>query len=76
MSSLRAELVEYVPSHDGKQADMYLVEPNGDRHRVRCLVKPSGTDIGGDGDALEYLNSRYGAATVVHTARGLVLGEL
>lgn len=55
---------------------MYLVEPNGDRHRVRCLVKPSGTDIGGEGDVLAYLNSRYGAAAVVQTAREMVLGTI
>ena len=74
MSQLQGRLVGYVYSPEGKQADILLVEPNGDEHAVRCLVKPSGTDLGGDGETLGYLNNRYGPAIVCGVAKQTVLG--
>jgi hypothetical protein len=38
--SLHARWVQEVPSAEGLQADIILVEPNGDEHPVRCLVRP------------------------------------
>lgn len=61
-----------VASTRGKQAEVWLVEPNGDEHLVRCLVHSSGIEIGGDGDTIAYLNDRYGAAAVSLTARSIV----
>jgi len=61
-----------VASPRGKQAEVWLVEPNGDEHLVRCLVLSSGVEIGGDGDTLAYLNNRYGAAAVSLTAKSVV----
>ena len=73
MGGLNAELVRRVPSPEGPQADVLLVEPNGEKHLVRCLVKPTGTDLGGDGEVLAYLNDRYGPAAVVQSARQVTL---
>ena len=48
---LGARVMRLVDSPDGKQADIMLIEPNGDEHLVRCLCKQDGTmDIGGDGE--------------------------
>ncbi len=72
---LRARVVGLVDSPDGKQADIMLIEPNGDEHLVRCLCKWDGTmDIGGDGEVLAYLNQRYSAEMVGQTARAATLG--
>ena len=71
---LRGRLLRFVPSRDGCQADVALIEPNGDEHDVRCLLKSDGTDLGGDGEVLAYLTRRYGAQAVCLTAQGVVLG--
>ena len=71
---LRARLIRYVPSPDGRQADVALIEPNGDEHQVRCLIRPNGTDICGDGHSLHYLNQKFGDAEVCLAAQGAVLG--
>lgn len=73
--SLRARIVRHVPSLLGKEAVLVLVEPNGDEHQVRCLVKEDGTDVAGNGESLEYLNARYGSQTVSGVARRTVLSE-
>lgn len=76
MAGLTAKLVAYVFSPDGPQADIELVEPNGDAHRVRCLCRGEGTELGeiGDGQGIAYLNERYGPAQVCAVARNLTLG--
>lgn len=74
MMGLRARLIRHVPSPDGRQADVALIEPNGDEHEVRCLIKPNGTDIGGDREALHYLNEKYGDEEVCLAAQGAVHG--
>ena len=75
MNVLRAELVNHVASPEGPQADILLIEPNGDKHLVRCLVKESGTDLGADGEILSYLNDRYGPSAVVQSARSATLKQ-
>ena len=77
MNVLRAQLIGYVDSDDGTQADLLLIEPNGDKHRVRCLYKRDcSTDIGeeGDGQALAYLNERYGPEVVCTVSRRATIG--
>lgn len=77
MNGLRARLLEHVPSPDGPQADVLLIEPNGDEHRVRCLCKRDGTtDIGGDGEMVAFLNDKYGDQSVCGLARQVTLGSL
>ncbi len=63
-----------MPSPDGKQADVSLIEPNGDEHQVRCLIKLNGTDIGGERETLHYLNDKCGDQEVCLAAQGAVLG--
>lgn len=71
---LGARVLRLVDSPDGKQADIMLIEPNGDEHLVRCLCKRDGTmDIGGDGEVLAYLNQRYSPEVVGQTARSATL---
>jgi len=72
--TIRARLIEYVPSPDGKQADVALIEPNGDELCVRCLVIGMTAEIGGDGEALRYLFEKYGKRDVALAAQGAVLG--
>lgn len=72
---LRGRFIRFVPSPEGRQADVALVEPNGDEHVVRCLIGVDGTDIGGNRDELVYLNERYGDQTVCLAARSAVLGR-
>ncbi len=77
MIGLKGNLVRHVPSNDGIQAVLELVEPNGDLHTVRCLCKANGTtEIGevGNGETLGYLNHRYGDQIVCRLAREITLG--
>lgn len=76
MNGLRAELMRRVPSPDGPQADVILIEPNGTEHQVRCLCKPDGTtDIGvmGGAERLLDLEERYGAQVVCALSRQITL---
>lgn len=76
MSGLRAVFMRHVPSADGKQADVLLIEPNGDEHRVRCLCKHDGsTDIGGDGETISFLAEKYGEQTVWALSRQMTLSS-
>ena len=77
MADLQVRLIRYVDSEEGTQADLLLIEPNGDEHRVRCLCKKDGsTDIGeeGDGQVLAYLNNRYGPVAVCTVSRRATIG--
>lgn len=68
-------MIQFVPSPDGPQADVALIEPNDDEHLVRCLLRRgAGIEIGGDRDTLTYLTQRYGDEMVSLTAQGIVLG--
>ncbi|MCC7231084.1 MAG: hypothetical protein IT203_11885 [Fimbriimonadaceae bacterium] len=76
MQGLQARFLRFVYSTEGRQADLMLIEPNGDEHLLRCLCRPSGaTDIGevGDGSIVGYLNHRYGAPTVCSLCRQVTL---
>lgn len=76
MAGLQARFVQAVESCDGCQADVMLVEPNGDKHIVRCLCKRNGTtDIGevGDGSVVGYLIERYGSQVVCALCRDVTL---
>jgi hypothetical protein len=74
MNGLRALLINRVLSQDGPQADVLLVEPNGDEHLIRCLCRHDGTtEIGGDGQMVEYLNHKYGDQTVWALSRQIAL---
>jgi len=65
-------LIRYVASPDGVQADIALIEPNGEEHQVRCLCRATGTEIGGDDYTLLYLNERYSPEAVWQTASRVV----
>ncbi len=78
MCNLRARLLQHVLSSEGPQADIALIEPNGDEYKVRCLCKSDGTtDLGAatNPDMLGYLNGRYGAQTVSGLARSVTLSS-
>jgi hypothetical protein len=75
MNGLQARLLSRGPSPDGTQADLLLIEPNGDEHLVRCLCKDDGsTEIGGDGEMVGYLNDKYGSPNVCSLSRQTTLG--
>lgn len=76
MNGLRAELMRHVPSPDGPQADVLLIEPNGEEHQVRCLCKPDGTtDLGmmGGRERLILLEVRYGPQVICALTRQITL---
>jgi hypothetical protein len=73
MFQLRAKWLAAVPAPEGQQADVSLVEPNGEEHTVRCWVRVDGTEIGGDKETMEYLNRRYGPGELSMVARDAVL---
>lgn len=65
-------------SPDGPQADVRLIEPNGDEHTIRCLCRFDGTTdlgIGGDGSDLAYLNDKYGDQVIWALTRQVTLGN-
>ena len=73
MSGLRSRFICEVPSSEGTQADVMLIEPNGDEHPVRCLVRPTQTDLFGDPEILEYLRARYTDQVVYKAALAATL---
>lgn len=67
-----------VPSPDGRQADVLLIEPSGEEHQVRCLCKPDGsTELGvmGGPERLVHLSEEYGPQVVCSLARQITLAE-
>lgn len=78
MNGLRAELMRHVPSPDGPQADVLLIEGSGEEHQIRCLCKPDGTtDLGvmGSPEQLVALEERYGPQVICALARQITLGS-
>ena len=75
MSQLTGRLITSVyPGPDHKWGHIMLVEPNGDEHLVHVLVRDTGeVELSGDGEMLEYLNTRYEPQTVCLTARKTLL---
>jgi hypothetical protein len=77
MGDLRARLVKPVPSLDGVQADVVLIEPNGDEYLVRCLCRLDGsTEIGGDPVVIAFLNEKYGDQALCGVAREAAMKSL
>lgn len=71
---LHGETVRRWEKADGFHADVVVVEPNGDEYRVECLIRrDGGTDIGGNGDELYYLQERYGSSGFSTFVRGIAL---
>ena len=55
MTGLKAEFMRFVPSPDGPQAELFLVEPDGKELQVRCLIRDNGKiDVGVIGDQREF----------------------
>lgn len=76
MNGLRAELMRHVPSPDGPQADVLLIEPSGAEHQVRCLCKSDGsTELGtmGGRERLDLLEEKYGPQVVCALSRQVTL---
>ena len=64
-----------VPSPKGRQAELILIEPDGNEVQVRCLILPDGGceiyPISGQSE-YERMIEYYGSRTVVGLARGVV----
>ena len=76
MNGLFGRFVNYLPTNEGVQANILLIEGNGDEYPVKCLARASGTDVNGDTVYLNYLNQRYGPETVATVARRTATGRL
>ena len=76
MNGLHGRFVNYLPTTEGVQANILLIEENGDEYPVKCLARVSGTDINGESVYLNYLNQRYGRETVSTVARNTTTGRL
>ena len=74
MRELRGRIVKDVPSAEGRQADVMIIEPNGDEHLMRCIVLPNRTDLECDPEILDYLGTRYGEEAVYRVALAATLG--
>ena len=73
---LRARVVRSLPNQNGPEADLKLIEPNGDAYLLRCRCRIDGSiEIGeaGRGDELNYLNRRYGSLEVCSVCREAIL---
>ena len=57
---LNARAVHRIETSEGVIAEVVVIEPNGDEYVVKCLCREEGTTVDGEGDALSYLNERYG----------------
>ncbi|MCB8933051.1 MAG: hypothetical protein M9921_14500 [Fimbriimonadaceae bacterium] len=77
MNHLRAELMRKVPSNEGPQADVLIIEPDGTEHQVRCLCRGGETVLGelGDGQRIPLLEEKYGAQVLVALTRHVTLNE-
>ena len=75
MLDLRAELMRFVPSPKGRQAELILIESDGNEVQVRCLILPDrGCEIYpiSSNQAYERMIEYYGSRTVVGLARGVM----
>ncbi|HLK15278.1 MAG TPA: hypothetical protein VKT78_10770 [Fimbriimonadaceae bacterium] len=75
MSGLTARAISRIETPEGVVAEVIVVEPNGDEYRVNCLCRAEGTTVDGEGDALHYLNERYGDQAFCFTVRTAALGR-
>lgn len=78
MCQLRALLMRHVPSPDGPQADVLLIEADGREHQIRCLCRRDGTTVLGivddAGGRLAHLEARYGPQVIWALTRQMTLG--
>lgn len=74
VKGLQAQKIRPLFSNSGTQAELLLIEPNGDKHPVRCLCKFDGSlEIFGETDMVGYLNYRFGRDAVAAVARDATL---
>ena len=72
---LSARAVHRVETSEGVIAEVVVVEPNGDEYVVKCLCRVEGTTVDGEGDALCYLNERYGDVAFCTAVRNAAMGN-
>jgi hypothetical protein len=72
---LSARALHRIETPEGIMADVIVVEPNGDETVVRCTCRSEGTTVDGEGDALHYLNERYGDVVFCTAVRDAALGR-
>lgn len=70
--TLRAFAIRREQTERGLEADVIVVEPNGDVHRISCVCAATGTEIGADGPIVPYLDARYGNQVFCGTVRRAV----
>ena len=78
MTGLKAEFMRYVPSPDGPQAELFLVEPDGKELQVRCLIRDNGNiDVGviGDRNEFERILGIYSPGVVYAIAKHVTLSH-
>jgi hypothetical protein len=72
-NTLTARVVNRVETDGSVIADVVVCEANGDEYTVHCICRPDGTEVGGSGDDLKYLNERYGDVYFCTTIREAAL---
>lgn len=73
--NLSARAIHRIETAEGIAAEVIVTEPNGDEYIVRCLCRMEGLTVDGEGDALSYLNERYGDVAFSTTVRDAALGH-
>jgi len=71
---LSARAVHRIETSEGVIAEVVVIEPNGDEYVVKCVCRDEGTTVDGEGDALHYLNERYGDKAFCSAVRKAALG--
>jgi len=78
MTGLKGEFMRFVPSNDGVQAELFLIEPTGEELQVRCLCRHNGKiDIGviGDPQHFERMVKTYSPDVVFGVSRHVTLSS-
>ena len=66
----------YMPSNDGPQANILVVEPTGEEHQLRCLCHNNGTTHLGEPiepGHVQQLEDRYGPQVLIALTRHVTL---
>ncbi len=69
--------MRHVPSNEGRQADLLIIEPDGQEHQIRCLCRADGTTVLGelgDGKRIPHLDRKYGSQVIWALTRQVTLG--
>lgn len=72
---LSARAIHRIETAEGVIAEVVVIEPNGDEYVVKCLCRDEGTTVDGEGDALSYLNERYGDVAFCTAVREAAMGH-